>query len=295
MLGSKQEVLLRRFQVKKRVPQTYLHQLIIFSFIVVLPGCAPRVGDSDAELLLEDIVAGDAPSRLKAKTAIPTRRTLNYYIDGRHRIADLYLPSDPVRAGIVVIPGVVADGKDDKRVIALANTLARLLFSVLVPEVEGLRRFHTRASDIRVLADAFRYLVSIPELAPEGRTGFGGFSYGVGVVMLASLEEDIREQVRYILGFGGYYDMHSVVTYFTTGYYRDEMTNKLKYRFPHDYLKWVFIQSNSDLLERADDAATIRTFAESLGDDTETGIDLNNLAPDARALYEFAVMKIRNG
>lgn len=273
--------------MKSLASLSYLHIIVVIIPVVTLAGCAPQLGDSDAALLLEDIVAGDSPSRLKAKTVTPSRRTLEYIIDGRHSMADLYLPSDRVRAGIVLIPGVVADGKDDKRLVALANTLARLQFAVLIPEVEGLRRFHTRASDVRVLADAFRYLVSKPELAPEGRAGFGGFSYGVGIVLLASLEPDIREQVRYLMGFGGYYDMHSIVTYFTTGFYRDEMSNKLKYRYPHYYLKWVFTLSNTDLLERVEDAETLRALADSFRYRSDTSVELSKLAPDARALYDL--------
>lgn len=253
--------------------------------ILSLSSCTPDLGDSDAALLLEDVLAGKSPSRLKAKTLTPTRRTIEYSIDGRHNIADLYLSPLGAQAGIVLIPGVVEDGKDDLRLIALANTLARLRFAVLVPEVAGLRRFHTRASDVRVMADAFRYLVAQPELAPQGRAGFGGFSYGVGIVLLASLEPDISEKVEYLLGFGGYHDIKSVVTYFTTGYYREEQTGTLKYHRPHYYLKKVFTISNSVLLQSPVDRDRVRALLVYDSDDIDE--ELAELSPDARALYEL--------
>jgi len=249
------------------------HLAVIIILMALLTGCTPQLGDSDAALALEDIVTGDSPSRLKAQTPSPVRSTVNYTIDGRDNFADLYLSPQGARAGIVLIPGVVADGKDDRRLVALAKTLARLRFAVLVPEIAGLRRFHTRASDVRVMADAFRYLISQPALAPEGRAGFAGFSYGVGVVLLAALEPDIR----------------NMVTYFTTGYYRDEQTGKFKYRHPHYYLKWVFTLSNADLLQRAEDRASLRALADAdaYGDGAELETELSRLAPDARALYQL--------
>lgn len=256
-------------------------------FIAALSACTQiELGDSDAALFLEDVIAGDRPSRLKAKTATPSRRIIDYSIDGRSNIADLYLSPDGARAGIVLIPGVVKYGKDDARLVAIATSLARLRFAVLVPEVAGLRQLHTRANDVQVLADAFRYLASKPELAPQGRAGFAGFSYGVAVVLLASLEPDIRDKVHYLMGFGGYHDMTSIVTYFTTGYYRDEQTGELSYRPPHPYLKNVFTISNSDLLQSPTDRDTIRALLEN-NDDDHLDERVENLAPDARALYEL--------
>lgn len=256
-------------------------------FMLSFLGCVPDLGDSDAALFLEDIVTGGGPSRLKAMTPRPTRRTIRYTIDGRGRMADLYLSPQGARAGIVLIPGVVEAGKDDVRLIALANSLARSRFAVLVPEIAGLRRFHTRASDVRVMADAFRYLVAQPELAPQGRAGFGGFSYGGGIVLLASLEPDIRDKVHYLMGFGGYYDMTSVVTYFTTGYYRDERTGRPTYRRPHDYLKKVFTISNSVLLKSPADRERVRALLEK--DIKDSDKEIAKLAPDARALYDLVI------
>ena len=254
--------------------------------LALLVACMPDIGDSDAALALEDIVSGDATSRLKDHTPQPIQKNINYSVDGRQHNADVYLSPQGALAGIVLIPGVVADGKDDHRLVALANTLARLRFAVLIPEIAGLRRFHTRASDVRVMADAFHYLISQPALAPGGKAGFAGFSYGVGVVLLAALEPDIREQVHFVLGFGGYHDIRNIITFFTTGYYHDDVTAKLKYRYPHYYLKQVFTHSNADLLLQPKDRKILHDLAES-EDDSELESELAELAPDARALYNL--------
>ena len=87
----------------------------------------------------------------------------------------LYLSTQGTRAGIVLVPGVVPAGKDDRRLVALAQTLARLQFAVLVPDLRGLRRYQVRAQDVGEVADAFRYLASREDLVPEGRAGIAGF------------------------------------------------------------------------------------------------------------------------
>ena len=266
-------------------PLQRLYSLLL-ALLAALPGCAPRLGDSEAALALEDIVAAGRDSRLKARTPAPLRRAVDYEIEGRRYSADLYLPGEPVRAGIVLVPGVVAAGKDDARLVALASTLARLQFAVLVPDLRGLREYRVRAANVREVADAFRYLVARGGLAPQGRAGIAGFSYGAGPVLLAALEPDIRTQVRFVLTLGGYYDLRSIVGYFTTGYYREPGGKRWRYQRPNPYIKWVFSLSNADLLQSAEDRALLQTLADQARSGADPGaVPLEALQPDARALY----------
>ena len=265
---------------------------IMLVLVTLLAGCAaPELGESESALALEDIVAGEEFSRLKAKTSRPIRRTVEYTVEGRRHTGDLYLSPEGSRAGIVLVPGVVPQGKDDIRLVRVAQTFARLRFAVLVPEIESLRRYHTRADDVREVADAFRYLISRSDLIPEGRAGIAGFSYGGGIVMLAALEPDIREQVRYVMSFGGYFNVNNLVTYFTTGYYREGEKGRWLYRYPDPYLKWVFTLSNTDLVERSKDRLTLRDYFKGLSDENAYAVDMvpDNLAPDAQALFDLLV------
>lgn len=234
-----------------------------------LSGCAPYLGDSDAALALEDIAAGTGASRLKARTPEPARREIGYRVDGRRHRADLYHPGRAPEAGIVLVPGVVAEGKDDPRLVALARTLARLRFAVLVPELPSLRRLHVGTQNIVQTADAFRYLVSRPELAPGGRAGMAGFSYGAGPVLLAALEPGIRDRVRFVVALGGYHDLEAVITYLTTGYYRVPAAparpqGRWRYLAPHPYSAWIFALFNADLLTDPDDRAIIKTYTRQM-------------------------------
>ena len=185
-------------------PRTLIQQFARLALCAVLSGCtAPDFGDSEAGLALEDLSSGLAPSRLAAQVPQPARESISFMTGGEEREADLYRPLQGARSGIVLVPGVAAGGRRDARVVAVANTLARLGFAVLVPDMPGVRRYRMRSSDVREVVDAFAWLASRPGLAPPGRIGIAGFSYGVGPVLLAALQPVIREQVKLVLAVGG--------------------------------------------------------------------------------------------
>jgi len=241
--------------------------LFFLPFVALLTGCAPtRLFDAVQVLL--DLAALDNPSRLKQTTETPRRLPLTYIIEGRSHSADLYLPGTLdtcipeegeqagagsvrgqhcPRAAIVVVPGAVPQGKDDPRLVAFATTLARVGFAVLTPDLTGFRQLRIRPSDSREIADAFAYLAGRPELAPEGRAGLFAFSYAVGPALLAALEEDIREQVRFVVGLGGYHDLVGAMRFFTTGWYEHE--GRWHYTTPDDTGRMVLVYSSLDYLE----------------------------------------------
>lgn len=92
--------------------------------LLSLMGCSPQ-RNYESLLVLADIVAVDAPSRLKESTPPPVRKPVSFVMEGRARSGDLYLPGEgkPL-AGIVLVPGAVPHGKDDARLVAFATTLA---------------------------------------------------------------------------------------------------------------------------------------------------------------------------
>ncbi len=263
----------------------------LIAVVCLLSACVSPLGDTEAALALEDIAAGPKQSRLKQQTPEPARTSVSYRIEGRGYQADLYQLPSISRAGIVLVPGVVPAGKDDLRLVALARTLARLRFAVLVPDIEGLRHYQVRGRDVEAVADAFRYMSSQPELAPQGRTGIAGFSYSAGPVLLAALQSDIQQQVRFILTMGGYHDLHNLVTYFTTGHYHDEASGHSHYRPANPHAARVFALSNADLLERAEDRAWLRANVMQIadGDKTSRLAPLPELAPDTQALLELLI------
>ena len=271
--------------------------LSVLVLLSLLGGCTPHLGDTEAALALEDLAGGVMPSRLAAQTPEPLRDTVRYQTTLGERSADLYLSPEGSHAGIVLVPGAAARGHHDPRVVAVARTLARLRFAVLVPDMPGVRQYRVRATDVLEVEAAFAWLIAQPGLVPEGRVGMAGFSYGAGPVLVAAMQPDIHRQVRFVMSVGGYFDLENVICYFTTGHAHAGATpaagdgQDVVLRPPHSYGQALFIRSNLDLLERGVDRGFLQSYADYLVDgDTELGEPVpGKLAPDAQALYRLLV------
>jgi pimeloyl-ACP methyl ester carboxylesterase len=240
----------------------------------------------DAYLALSYLAAARGESRLERSTAPPTRASIEYTIEGRPSNADLYLPGkDAPQAGIVLVPGAVVEGKDDKRLVSLAEALARMGFAVLTPDLKGYHTLEVRTEQITEVADAFRYLVQREELSPGGRAGFAAFSLAAGPAILASLEKDLRDRVRFIFAVGAYHDMRRTVRYFTTGHF--ELDGQPQYREPSDYALVVFARTMLGHLSDPNDRATIDAMIDTKVESFDADISglASRLGPEGRSLY----------
>lgn len=250
------------------------------------------IHQNESILFLEDLVAGHEKSRLKSHTPKPKQISINYEIKSNQYQADLYIPQESALASIVLIPGVAAQGKEDLRLVAFATTLARSRFMVLVPEISNLRELKIRAEDSRTIIDAFTYLISRPEIPVQGQAGIGAFSYAVGPAVLAALDPDVREKIDFILSVGGYYDVEQVITFFTTGHFKND--NGWQYIKPNEYGKWVFVLSNIERLSRQTDKEIFYAIAQRKMDNPNASIEdlTNNLSVEANSI--LALLKNQN-
>ena len=225
------------------------HYALIFSLlctVLLIETACVWLGQSDAVLFLEDLAVGNSQSRLESRTPAPTLDLIEFKQYGLQYQANLYQPGEQPLAGIVLVPGAAKDGKDDPRLMALATTLSRSRFIVLVPDIPNLRELKVQAQDSQTITAAFTYLISLPEFPAEGKAGIGAFSYAVGPAILAALKPEVREKVNFVLSVGGYYDVEQVITFFTTGYYQNK--NEWQFLEPNEYGKWVFVLSNVEHL-----------------------------------------------
>lgn len=271
----------------------WLTALTVLGLVVAgAGGCAPWRA-IEAAGVLGDIAAGAAPSRLKRITPRPRRSPVAYEVAGRRRQGDLYRPGEDARAALVLVPGIARAGKDDSRLVALANTLARARFTVLVPDIENLRALRVSPADAVAIADAIDYLAG--ELPAGGNGGRGepatvgliAISYAAGPALLAALRPDTRRRVRFVFIIGGYYDSAAVLTFFTTGYYRDGPGEKWRHRTPNAYGKWVFVKSNAGRISDPGDRAVLERMAERKMDNLKADIaDLvAALGAEGRTVY----------
>ena len=237
---------------------------VLLAVCMGLSGCAtPRLGDSEAALVLEDLMAGSS-SRLRSRVPDLTQEQVHYSSEGRRYTADLYrVPGAGSQTGILLVPGIAPAGKNDSRLVALARTLARSGFTVLVPDIPGFRSFRLSAADVRRIADAYDYFSKRPDQTDSG-TGICAISFAVGPAVLAALQPDTRDRVSFIIGVGGYQDLAEVVTFTTTGYFREPGARRWERLSPSVYGQALLALSNAPLLPEASDRRALSDYARDL-------------------------------
>ena len=116
--------------------------------------------------------------------------------------------------------------------------------------------------DVLSIADALRHLAGRVGSPDEPSVGLVAISYAAGPAILAALEENTRDKVSFILAIGGYYDIEAVVTFFTTGNFRDNPWSPWRHKTPNAYGKWVFVRANVPRIEDARDRVLLSAMAE---------------------------------
>jgi fermentation-respiration switch protein FrsA (DUF1100 family) len=254
---------------------------------VATAGCSPQRA-IEATQVLEDIAAGDGPSALKEATDAPQRRLVAVPVAGGAIGGDLYQPAEGARAGMVLVPGVAPAGKDDRRLVAFANTIARAGFEVLVPDLARMRALQVSAADAPLLAAAARWMA---QRDPDRPLGMTAISFAGGPAVLALAEPEARGRIDFVLTVGGYYDLPAVITFFTTGAFRESADQPWRYRTPNAYGKWVFLLSNAPRLDRPADRLALATIARRKMEDPEADVAglVGALGLEGRAVYALLV------
>jgi pimeloyl-ACP methyl ester carboxylesterase len=240
--------------------------------------CSPSRG-IEAVRVLADLSSPDAeePGLAPTSVAFPPGSGV--------ASGDLYWPAD-AEAALVLVPGVVPEGKDDPRLVDLAQTLVRARFAVLVPDIVNLRAQRVSPEDARAIAAAITWLAGCGERQDAPSVGVVAISYAAGPAILAALRPDAGPQVRFLVAIGGYYDLEAVVTFFTTGYFRTGPDEPWQQGEPNAYGKWVFIAANAERLDDPDDRAALAAMAERKLQDLDADIaDLYaGLGPEGRSV-----------
>jgi pimeloyl-ACP methyl ester carboxylesterase len=255
----------------------------------------PRVWDAILSgLLLAEVANPLTPGLLTRITETPERQSVSFLGGGRQMAATLYRAArnrsdGSPSAGVILVHGVNETGKDDPRIVWLADLLARSGFTVLTPDFLGFKSLTVRTSDVEELVASVRYLAGRREDVAEGRVGLIGFSYGAGPTIIAAADERVRDLVKFVVSFGGYYDLLDVITFVTTGYYEyGDVRGRI---VPNDYTRWIFLRYNLELISSARDREILKEITETKA--KNPGVDAAPLAatlgPESRAVYELLV------
>lgn len=153
-------------------------------------------------------VLPDIPVRpLEYVTKTPIREKITFTtLDADKASADLYLPKgENSHPAVVFFMGVVPPDRDESRIVALAEGLARTGMVVMIPWLETQHQNRIVEKDIESLVDAFIYLENHPRVK-LGKIGMGGICTGASMSIVASQDLRINDRVSFVNSFAGYYD-----------------------------------------------------------------------------------------
>ena len=145
-------------------------------------------------------------------TQAPERIEIAYPLsDGSIGTADLYLPaSGDGHSAVLFFLGVNPAGKNDERVVNVGSAMARTGTAVMIPWSERMTQRRVDSREVDDLVLAFQHLQARGEVDPD-KVGMAGFCVGASLLMVAAQDERIRDQVRVVNSFGGYYDAKDLI------------------------------------------------------------------------------------
>ena len=137
----------------------------------------------------------------------PVRHAVEFPLsDGRRGSADLYVPAGSGKhSAVLFFMGVVPPDRDEKRVVRLAEGLARTGMVVMIPWLDSQRLGLIAPQDVDGLVRAFQYMSALETVDAE-RAGMGGICTGASLAMVAAEDPRIADDVKFINSFAGYYD-----------------------------------------------------------------------------------------
>ncbi len=180
--------------------------------LVILATATPQGRTGTRALLLLPQLLSTIPVKPQEWiTAEPTRREVAYPLLSGKGVADLYVPPGGGRhGGVLLFLGVNPAGRDDERVVNLANGLARAGIVVMIPWSDTMTQKRIAIEEIDNLVRAFQYMRKLDEVDPD-RLGMGGFCVGASLSAVAAQDPRIRGHVEFVNFFGGYYDAQDLV------------------------------------------------------------------------------------
>jgi dienelactone hydrolase len=204
--------------------------------------------------------------------------------DGEGR-ADLILPAGSGKhSAVLFFLGVAVDPpREDRRVVALAEGLARSGMAVMIPWSETQLQQRIVPEDIDGLVWAFQYLRALDSVDPE-RVGMGGICTGSSMAMVAAQDERIRDQVKFVNSLAGYYDAFDFLKAISSRsrFYGD-------YIAPWDTDKLTLKVFRNQLIDGLTDAADrdllVRIFRQN---DSGAEAEVASLSPEGMAAYRIA-------
>jgi len=258
--------------------------LVVAATVLALPRAKVAVL---AAMLLSEAAAPETDGFIARAIPDPIVEVVSYEVGDRTVVADLYHPSGGgPHPGIVLVHGMVDVGRNDERLMAFADALARAGYAALVPDFEGLRAFRASLDDVELIVGSYEYLAGTHWVRPD-RVGLFGISYSGGLALLAAGDPRIADRVQFCFLLGAYHDLRNVVVYITTGYYRD--AGEWVYLEPENFGRWVFLLNGDDLVDDPHDRDVLRAIALAKLDDPVRDVtrEVGQLHAEGRRVFDL--------
>ena len=182
--------------------------VILLAILVLTPQGKASI---KAAFFIPQILPAIPVKPLEYLSGTPIRQEITFSSSQGFSEADIYLPSgDGIHPGVVFFMGIVPPDRDEERIVALAEGLARTGMIVLIPWLDTQTNNRLIVEDIEILVDAFEYLQSHERIDPT-RVGMGGICTGASMAVVAAQSPRINEEVNFINSFAGYYNAFDLV------------------------------------------------------------------------------------
>jgi acetyl esterase/lipase len=259
--------------------------LIPIVFLLVSPFASRGVL---AVAVMHDILSSDQKNSWTARISkAPIEQHPTILLGNAQMGSNLYIPSGNSKHAIIVyIHGISPLGKDDPRLDYLARTFSRAGFVVLVPELPDMSPDKLSPDVIGEIEASIQYAYSRSDIVSDKKVGVFGFSIGSGPALIAISRLKPKVPIRFIISFGGYYDLREVITFSTTG--------KFAYRGqgyflePDNQTRWYFVQYYSDYIQNPNDTQILKNIAQAKLADSNTDVSslVGQLSSEGKAAYD---------
>lgn len=214
----------------------------------------------------------------------PARTEIKYPLAAGEGIANLYQPPGKGKhAAVLLFLGVNPAGRDDPRVVGLANGLARAGMIVMVPWSESMTKKRIDPNETDNLVHAFQYLKN-REGVDANRVGMGGFCVGASLAMVAAEDPRISSDVKFLNFFGGYFNASDLLKAISAkeSFYDGVIEPWQPDSLTREVMVTELINGLSDPNERDMLSKAL------LNGDSNVATDLDGLSPAAQAVYKLA-------
>lgn len=198
--------------MRRAIRRALIAAVIVLSGIVLLGAVVPQGRVALRTLLFLPQVLPAIPVKPQAwVTRGPTRQEVTYPLASGTGVADLYAPAGGGKhSAVLLFLGVNPAGRDDPRVVGLAEGLARSGTVVMIPWSDTMTQKRVDEREVDNLVRAFQHMQGL-DVVDKERLGMGGFCVGASLAAVAAEDERIRDDVRFVNFFGGYYDAADLV------------------------------------------------------------------------------------